>query len=94
MKKRLLKAVDKVRKCSFCKEDLTFSDSKDITHELARYKPWEVKGLHSRLQQLVPGKLNQLSTAICYKCFMVKVVGSTKSFGGSSTDESSNSSPS
>ena len=93
MKKRILKAIDKVKKCSFCNEDLTFSDSRDILHELSRYKPWEVSGLKARLDQLVPGRVHQLSTAICYKCFMTEVVGSTKKIG-SNSDESSTSSPS
>jgi hypothetical protein len=94
MKKKLTSAISKIKKCSFCSEDLTFWDNKGIIHELARYKPWEVSGLKAKLSQLVPSKTSQLTTAICYKCFMEKVVGSTRQLGGKVTDESSNSSTS
>ena len=94
LRKTLQSRIDRIRKCSFCSEELTFRDSKGILSELSRYKPWEVSGLKARLDQLVPGKVKQLSTAICYKCFMLKVVGSTKDLGSSKTDESSNSSTS
>jgi len=62
-------------KCSLCQEKIPSGDSKLIVTELARYKPWEVKGFQNKLETLFKGKLRQLRSAICYKCFCKEILG-------------------
>jgi hypothetical protein len=62
-------------KCFICREKIPRSSSKLILHELNRYKPWEVGQFQQILEKLCRGKMKQLTSAICYRCFMSKIIG-------------------
>ena len=62
-------------KCFICKEKIQKGDGALIMHELGRYKPWEVGQFQQILEKLRKGKIKQMTSAICYKCFMAEVIG-------------------
>ena len=62
-------------KCFICKEKIQKGNGALIALELGRYKPWEVGQFKQILVKLCKGRIRQMVSAICYKCFMEKVIG-------------------
>lgn len=62
-------------KCFVCKEKIPKGDGGLIMMELRRYKPWEVGQFQQMLTKLCKGKIRQMISAICYRCFMKEVIG-------------------
>jgi len=62
-------------KCFICEEKIQKGDGHLIAMELGRYKPWEVGQFKQILTKLCKGRIRQMMSAICYRCFMKEIIG-------------------